>query len=442
MATVTGTLFVLAFFTALLLALFRHPLYGLYTYVAVFYLDPPSRWWGASLPDLRWSALAAGITLLAIWTRGPVQKNRISWLAITPARIMILFTVWFWISTLWALDEQQHVPEAILISKYLLVFYMIYRLVDTPAKITSFLLAHITGCLYLGILGYSMHVDGRLDGVGGPGIDDSNTLGMHLATGVVAGAMLTLHLRRWRWLLCVISIMFALNAVVLAGSRGAFFGVLAGLVTLAFLRPPAYKKLFTIYACLGVLLIGFVASHQFWERMYTVTAVTSDNRDDLDLSAQSRIAMFNAQLLMAASYPFGSGHRGSEALSPRYLQQQYLTAGGARSSHNSFMTVLVEQGIPGVVLMLAMLAWTAGVLRKSVNARSERDQVERAIQAGAIGGALMVVFVAGMFADFSKCEVQIWMLALLASLTQGKTAVNKISSRSQAILNAPATRIA
>ena len=92
--------------------------------------------------------------------------------------------------------------------------------------------------------------------------------------------------------------------------------------------------------------------------------------------------------------------------------------------------------------MVAMLAWTAGVLRKSVNARSERDQVERAIQAGAIGGALMVVFVAGMFADFSKCEVQIWMLALLASLTQGKTAVNKISSRSQAILNTPATRIA
>jgi len=147
--TVTGTLFVLAFFTALLLALFRHPLYGLYTYLAVFYLDAPSRWWGASLPDLRWSALAAGITLLAIWTRQPVQKNRISWLATTPARIMILFTVWFWISTLWALDEQQHVPEAILISKYLLVFYMIYRLVDTPAKITSFLLAHITGCLYL-----------------------------------------------------------------------------------------------------------------------------------------------------------------------------------------------------------------------------------------------------------------------------------------------------
>jgi len=41
-----------------------------------------------------------------------------------------------------------------------------------------------------------------------------------------------------------------------------------------------------------------------------------------------------------------------------------------------------------------------------------------AVHAAAVGGALMVVFVGGFFADFSKCEVQIWMFALLAVLEQ------------------------
>ena len=57
--SLTGMLFMVAFMAALTLALVRHPIYGLYAYVADFYLHPPSRWWGQFLPDMRWSMLAA-----------------------------------------------------------------------------------------------------------------------------------------------------------------------------------------------------------------------------------------------------------------------------------------------------------------------------------------------------------------------------------------------
>ena len=53
----TAIIFLLLFAGGLGLCLFRHPIYGLYTYVAVFYLHPPSRWWAAALPDLRWSPM-------------------------------------------------------------------------------------------------------------------------------------------------------------------------------------------------------------------------------------------------------------------------------------------------------------------------------------------------------------------------------------------------
>ena len=194
--TLTGLLFMLGFFGGLGLALARHPIYGLYTYLAVFYADPPSRWWGHFLPDLRWSFTAAIVTLIAIWWRLPKIPGRQAWYSTAPAKIMIVFVIWFWILSFWALDLRQHLGAAVLVTKYLAVYYLFYKLADSPGKITGILLAHLAGCLYLGIIAFGADASERLDGVGGPGINDSNTLGMHLATGVAVGAMLTLHLSK------------------------------------------------------------------------------------------------------------------------------------------------------------------------------------------------------------------------------------------------------
>jgi len=421
----------LAFLTALGLAIFRHPIYGLVAYLADFYLHPPSRWWGQFLPDLRWSMLAALVTLLAIWLRLPADKSRQPWYATTPGKLMILFTAWFWIGMLWALDPAQHYPTAVYLSKYLLVFYMVYRIVDTPARMTAFLLVHVAGCLYLGLLAFGSDPSSRLDGVGGPGIDDSNTLGMHLATGVIVASMFTLHLRGWRRILCFVSIALALNAIVLTGSRGAFLALVAGGIMLYYLRPAVYRKVFYIYAVLGILAFGYVASAGFWKRMDTVTVAASGDQEEMDTSARSRIEMIKAQLNMAKQCPLGCGHRASEVLSPQFLDPQYLTGAGFRSSHNVFMTLLVEQGIPGVIIFLLIVKWTGASLRrlKRETARSDAtvEQNTRAVHAAAIGGSLVVVLVGGLFADFSKCEVQIWMIALLASLVQPPVTVSALA---------------
>jgi len=416
--TLTGLLFVLLFFIGLALTLARHPIYGLFTYIAVFYIHPPSRWWGAFLPDLRWSLLAAAVTMLAIWWRLPADKTRPPWYSTTPAKIMIAFVIWYWIMYIWALDRELHTIGGVLITKYLLVYYMVYRLIDTSDKTTAFLFAHLLGCFFLGFLALGAAGGDRLDGVGGPGIDDSNTLGMHLATGVMAGAMLALHWRGWRQYLVIVGIAFALNTLVMTGSRGAFLALVAGGAVLAWLRPPSYKRLFYAFAALGLLLFAYVASEQFWNRINTVTA----NEQKMDSSAQSRVEMIRAQFAMWSKYPMGTGHRGSEVLSARYLESKYLTQFGARSSHNVFMTVLVEQGIPGAIMSFILIAWVARSLRELKRQSRVKEDPARDIQAAAVGGALMVVMIGGLFADFSKCEVQIWMFALLAGLLHPSTA--------------------
>jgi hypothetical protein len=79
------------------------------------------------------------------------------------------------------------------------------------------------------------------------------------------------------------------------------------------------------------------------------------------------------------------------------------------------MTALVEQGVPGVVLFLALWLW---VYRTLVQVK--RDTVSSlsrlAGYSAALGGALTVVFVAGWFVDYLKAEVQVWLFALVASL--------------------------
>lgn len=415
--TLTGLAYMVVFVLALLVALARYPIVGLFAYVVDFYVHPPSRWWGEFLPDLRWSLLTAGVTLLAILIRLPPETERQNWYATTPARIMMVFTAWFWVESAWAISPDQHREAAILLAKYIVIFWMVYRLIDTPSKVTAFLLAHLFGCFYLGFLAFQAGGSGRLDGVGGPGINDSNTLGMQLATGAVIGAMLVLHLRGWLRYLCGLAIVFALNGIVLTGSRGAFLALVAGALMLAFMRPRAYKRAFYVYAVVGVGLFAAVAPNTFWSRMDTVKAAV-DESQTMDVSAESRIVMARAQLSMAALYPLGTGHRGSEVLSTQYLDSIYMSEGGARSSHNAFLTVLVEQGIPGVIISLILVGWVVASLARLRRQSAQFSDTLIGVHAGAIGGALAVVLVGGMFADFSKCEIQIWMFALLASISQ------------------------
>ena len=415
--SVTGFLFAIAFFATMLLALVRHPIFGLYGYIAVFYLHPPSRWWGAFLPDFRWSLVASLVTFVALLRLKPAP-GRPSWLSASPARILIAYTVWLWIQSFWALNPVMHREAAVLFTKYVLLFYIIYRLVQSSDDIRKFLFAHIAGCVYLGVLALGANVSGRLEGVGGPGIDEANALGMHMGTAAVAAAMVILVERKWVQWAAIAAMPFMLNTLVLSGSRGSFLSLLCAGIVLMVLKPPQNRRLFYGLAALGVVLMLMLAPPTFWARMQTITAAVDDSKQ-LDTSAESRFVVVEAQWRMAKAYPLGAGHRGTEALSTQYIDEKYLArvpgAERTRSSHNTFMTTLVEQGIPGALLFVWMLWWSVRTVRRLRRSSSDWDALQRS-QLATIAAGLAIVFVAGMFVDYLKAEVQIWLLALLASL--------------------------
>jgi branched-subunit amino acid transport protein len=81
------------------------------------------------------------------------------------------------------------------------------------------------------------------------------------------------------------------------------------------------------------------------------------------------------------------------------------------------MSALVEQGVPGVVIFAGLLVWVVRsnfiVKRYRVTARDPKSDI--LMYAPALIAAAIVVFVAGVFTDYLKTEVQIWIYALLAA---------------------------
>lgn len=414
----TSYAYILIFFGGLALCVLRGPVWGLYTYLAVFYLDPPSRWWGHYLPDLRWSLLAAAVTFVCVVLRKR-DAARPGFFSHGLPWIFLAYVAWMWIQLPFAIDSQALVGP-VLFTKYLVLLYLIYEIVDSEQRVRDFLLAHVGGCLFLGWLAFIAVGGGRLEGVGGPGIDDANTMSMHFGTGVVAGAVLLLTERRWRFWLPLVAMPFMLNGMIQGSSRGAFLGLLAGGLCLLWLKPPGYKKRFILFSILGAMLFAYLANGFFLHRMASLEAVTSD-QEQLDFSAASRLVIIKAQWRMFLDHPLGVGYRGTAALSPQYLATKYLaenkgnsTAQRQRSSHNTFMSVVVNQGLPGIVLLIALLVW----VWKTVGMVTRRSGQEPRLwgYGTAVAAALTVAVVAGQFAPYMKAEVQYWLLALLLSL--------------------------
>lgn len=423
--SLTSLVFVLLFAAGLVASLVRHPAFGLYTYIAVFYLHPPDRWWGEALPDFRWSLLAAFVTLLSLWRLEPIA-NRPGWLQSNPVRLFLLFVVWFWLQLAWALDPGLQLDAAVLFSKYALLVFLIYSVVQTEEIFRNVLLVHVLGCLYLGWIIFvtpdSGRADGRFDGVGGPGIDDANSLSTQLATGLLAASALVVNASTRVRLLAMAATPFIVNGMIQTLSRGPVLGLIAGGLVMLVVTPVRYRRVYIGLGVLSLLILLRMAPLTFWERLGTIAAPI-ETTAEVDMSTQTRLALVTAQLQMTADYPFGSGHRGTAVLSPRYLGQEHMAydrtgAGvGARSSHNTLLTVLAEQGIPGAIIYLCLAVSIYRQIRRLK--RLDEDGLPETLGTfrATVAGVFVCVTIAGLFTDYLKLEVAIWFIAMLAALT-------------------------
>jgi len=126
--------------------------------------------------------------------------------------------------------------------------------------------------------------------------------------------------------------------------------------------------------------------------------------------------MIMINLEMFSDYPLGCGHRCTAVLSPLYMDEQFLTGPAdnrARSSHSTYMTILVEQGIPGVIIYTILMLWAIRLIfRLRPRMRTSTNLLSTTYAATV--AALAAIAVGDLFVDYLKFEARFWFIALLS----------------------------
>ncbi len=398
------------------MAFVKHPIYGVLSYMLVFYFSPGQSWWSAEVPNLPWALLTAGVAMTACLLRAP-QSGRLAWYRTTPARWLILFTVWLWIQSLWALSPEDHFFLAALFTKYVILYATLYCSLSDLKHVRYFVLAHILGSFFWGYTAYQNPGSGRLENLGFGDIAGSAFASMHMGTALAFAGFAVLGTS---WLLraaSVLSAPFVVNAIVLMATRGAFVGLLGGALVAPLLAPAAKRRLTMVYLALGAVLLIMLAHDIFWSRMSTILP---SEHVDIDQSSGSRLEIAKANFEMFLDYPMGAGHRGNDYLSTHYMPDTVLTELDGvplRAAHNTVMAVLVDHGVVGIVFfVLFHMAIARRIV--SVRYRSSPDlDPQFATFAAALGTAMVIYWLNAQFVNVTKAEVVIW-IAVLASALQ------------------------
>lgn len=424
--SLTALVFVVLFLAASLLAFVRHPIYGLMLYVGVFYVHPPSRWWGQGiLLDVRWSLLAAAVTLVALMihkpreSTAPIVRSGAFW-------GFALLILWIAAQSFWALDRPAHLELLSYYLKFLLVILMICRCIENEGHLRAFLWTHVAGCFYLGWLAFTSYVGGRLDGVGGPGINEANAAALQMVTGVLVAGSLLLAGRPWAKAGLLAMIPFMVNGLIATISRSGFLAAAAGGIVYNLFTPAKYRRSVQMLSVLALIMFGLLTNDMYWQRISTIKLKGQDIAG-VDTGG-GRLEIIQAQWRMAKGRPLGCGHMCTTVLSLSYIDERFHTRGG-RASHNTTMTMLVDHGWPGLAMYVLMLAWIYRKLRIIGKRLKGRDDFLASVFP-AVASVLGAIAVADQFVQYPKLEVRFWFIALVIVLLH-------LSEKKAAAGNAP-----
>lgn len=411
----TAAAFLAAFLTGCFLSLFHRPIFGLATYVSLVYVHPPSSWWGSILPSLRWSLLAAAVTLVSIALHKSKQvKPRLLGFGLIPG--LVVFSLWLVVQSAWAMDETMHRELIVIFFKYTLLTALVYYCIQSTRDLKIFLWTHAAGCFYLGTVVLYEYTGGRFEGFRGPGIDEANAAGLLIVTGVITTFILFLSGNLKEKIISVGFMPVTLNGLVATISRSGFLALVVAGTLFNLFAPKKHVATIRVFSVLGLILLVLITNPVYWQRIATVLEA-GEQIEGVD-TGSSRVVLIKKQFEMFADYPMGCGHRCTANLSRIYLEDRYLTGAPgrrARSSHNTFMSLIVEQGIPGAILYVGLLYWIArNALRLRHEMRNQTGLIPLTYVATV--SILGAITVGDMFVDYLKFEARFWFLGILMVL--------------------------
>ena|GEM_PF-3501606 len=421
--------FMLVNLTSYFLALRVAPFWGLLAYTNVYFNapNPQINWWASYLPFDRWSLLTSAVLILSLL----IHKKNLSTHRYENAKWPFIFLVLCAIIThTVGLDEKSALGKSpshfvYLTFTYCLIIFIILKSVVTANHLRLFMLGIIVfvANLSLNAYLYGRRINDRLEGIGSGDAFGSNEFGLLLASVIPLIFCFLKSGRRYEKIACILALPFILNAFILCNSRGAAVAFVAGLlISFVLVADKTLRKWAIMSAFAAAPLFLYLADDAYIERFSTLLGASSEmDEGEANQLSSGRTEIWTYGLEMVSDYPLGAGPSGFRKLARFYMPDHVLTFRpgaefGVRSAHNTFLQVLVEEGILGLIVWLCMCASTFFALRKTFHLISDEnpDAIFWRLCVFGQSVAFVTINFGGLFNSRIYYEYFWWQIAIVA----------------------------
>ncbi|MDP9308754.1 MAG: O-antigen ligase family protein [Actinomycetota bacterium] len=359
----------------------------------------------------------AGVVLVAAWLLLLFRRKVPLLLVDHPfvASALIVFPVWAFSSALWAQDAGVAVSSSLRYGQNVLLVFIVYSALRKPRDVRWLVWAFIAGALISLILAFAGGPTASATGSGSYrlggrfGAGDPNYFAALLLPAIVFAAFLLVAERDRATRIVLVGLAFLFTIGLLqTESRGGIVALAATGVASLFLTGRIRGRAMiatALVALVGVTYFGAVASPASRARVTHLNSQDSSGRNDL----------WRIGLAMAGDHPvLGVGSGNFTVVSPRYAERAFdivnidYVVDTPKVTHNTYLNVLDELGIPGLVIFAAIVAGAFATAFAAIRALVRSgdvgmEMVARALVLGSVGMLVASFSFSGMY------QKQLWL---------------------------------
>lgn len=303
--------------------------------------------------------VTVGLGILAIMERGKVRRP-------TPGHIvMALFVLLAALSYLWSLYPEGTLIQGFSYVQLFVMVWLIWELAPGVREQMWLMRTYVLGTFISGIdtlYLFLSHQESVYQRYAGAKLD-ANDLGLIMALSIPMSYFLVIHSKGWIAWVCRLQLVLAGTTILLTASRGATLATLVALsiVPLTVARLTGRQRLavlLTVSLLVGAALFFVPATS--WERLSTLPNEFTQG------TLTGRTIIWRAGWEIFRLHPFlGIGANAFRIVVSRVLAEPIRLGDRdpAPPAHNTFLSVLVEQGIFGFTIFCALLVCLALLLR-------------------------------------------------------------------------------
>jgi O-antigen ligase len=323
-----------------------------------------------------------------------------------------VFVLWTGLSAIWAPSSSEALGALGRYAPNALLFLVVYAAVRTREQAMWLVAALLVGALISAAYGVAAPVEANVEERLSGAFGNANETAAALAVGVAlaGGLVFALRDRPWLRLGAIVSVPFAIVALFMTVSRGGILALVAVLVAAILIAGPRRKAAIATAAVAAVtafLYFGFVAGPEAREHLLKSNGGTG------------RADIWKVGWRMVDANPVigvGAGNFASSSvhylLVPGTIARSDFIVDNPKVAHNTYLEVLAELGVVGLVLFLAIVAAALAAMLKAARLFGAAGDVQMEVLARAVLIAL-IGFLTAAFFDSREFANQLWLLLSL-----------------------------